>query len=390
MKILFLSFYFQPDLCAGSFRNTALIEALKEKMPKGSRVDVITTLPNRYSSFSADAPLHEEEEELTIHRIALPAHHSGMADQSRAFYTFALGVVKLVRGQEYDVVYASSSRLMTAVLGAYIARKKCALLYLDIRDIFVDTITDVIPKKLALPLKPALSLIEKWAFKQANKINLVSEGFDDYFKSRYPASKFSYFPNGIDQEFLNLDFKQANLSRPKVLNILYAGNIGEGQGLHLILPELALMLKGQATFTVIGDGGRKLALEKALNLKAVKNISLIKPMSRKELIDAYQDADVLFMHLNHYQAFLKVLPSKIFEYAATGKPIWAGVSGFAANFLTKQVDNAAVFNPCNAEQAIEMLETLEIKTHKREAFISQYKRSVIMKEMASDIISIKS
>jgi len=32
------------------------------------------------------------------------------------------------------------------------------------------------------------------------------------------------------------------------------------------------------------------------------------------------DADVLFLHLNAYKAFEKVLPSKIFEYAATGRP----------------------------------------------------------------------
>ena len=43
--------------------------------------------------------------------------------------------------------------------------------------------------------------------------------------------------------------------------------------------------------------------------------------------------DVLFLHLNDYSAFRKVIPSKIFEYAATGKPIVAGVSGYAAEFL---------------------------------------------------------
>ena len=30
MKILFLTFYFQPDLCAGSYRNTPLVENSKK------------------------------------------------------------------------------------------------------------------------------------------------------------------------------------------------------------------------------------------------------------------------------------------------------------------------------------------------------------------------
>ena len=34
---------------------------------------------------------------------------------------------------------------MTATLGAYIARRKNALLYLDIRDIFTDVVPDLFP-----------------------------------------------------------------------------------------------------------------------------------------------------------------------------------------------------------------------------------------------------
>ena len=55
----------------------------------------------------------------------------------------------------------------------------------------------------------------------------------------------------------------------------------------------------------------------------------------KELIKKYQEADILFLHLNNYKAFLKVLPSKIFEYSATHKPICAGVSGHSKEFLKK-------------------------------------------------------
>jgi hypothetical protein len=61
-----------------------------------------------------------------------------------------------VANRDYDLVLATSSRLMTAALGALIARRKRARLYLDIRDIFVDTIGDVSPGPLALPLRQLL------------------------------------------------------------------------------------------------------------------------------------------------------------------------------------------------------------------------------------------
>ena len=59
------------------------------------------------------------------------------------------------------------------------------------------------------------------------------------------------------------------------------------------------------------------------------NIRLLPPIERQQLIKEYQNADVLFLHLNDYPAFEKVLPSKIFEYAALGKPILAGVTAVA-------------------------------------------------------------
>lgn len=388
MRILFLSFYYYPDLSAGSFRNTALVAALKDQLPAGSHIDVITTLPSRYASFSVDAPQYEKVDGLTIQRIALPGHKSGMVDQSRAFMTFAREVMRLTRSNEYDLIYASSSRLMTAVLGALIARKKKLPLYLDIRDIFVDTIKDVLSRKLVWALKPLFSAVEKWAVKRAQKVNLVSGGFREYFASRYPGKGFSYFTNGIDQEFIAAQPEASDYVTSDLPEVVYAGNFGEGQGLHLIIPQLAKHFDGRLKFKLLGDGGRKPQLETALQAQNVTNVELLAPVSRIELIEVYQQADVLFLHLNDYDAFLKVLPSKIFEYAAVGKPIWAGVSGFAAEFLHEHVDNAAVFHPCNVQQAIEAFERLELKTQPRKAFVETFSRESIMQEMAADILKV--
>lgn len=85
MKILLLSFYFHPDLSAGSFRTSALVSALLGALPENSQLEVITTQPNRYSSFSLEAPLLEKHSRLIIHRIPIFQHNSGMLDQSRAF-----------------------------------------------------------------------------------------------------------------------------------------------------------------------------------------------------------------------------------------------------------------------------------------------------------------
>jgi glycosyltransferase involved in cell wall biosynthesis len=395
MRILLLSFYYQPDLCAGSFRATAMVQALLKQLPADAHLEIVTTAPNRYVSYSetvtAGAHAVEQHDQYTIHRIALPTHESGMLDQSKSFFVFAKEALKLTKQQQYQLVVATSSRLMTASLAAYIAAQKRAPLYLDIRDIFVDTIKDVLSAKSLMWLAPALSWVEKKTINTASKVNLVSEGFLPYFKKRYPSQRYSCFTNGIDQEFIDASessLAQTQHSPDTEVNILYAGNIGEGQGLSHIVPALAKALQDRARFTVIGDGGRYKQLKLALVQQQCTNVELVPPMSRARLIEAYLKADILFLHLNAFPAFEKVLPSKIFEYAVLGKPILAGVAGYPASFIQNEVDNAQVFEPCNVAEAVLAFERLDLQHHSRAEFLKKFNRSNIMNAMAEDILSL--
>lgn len=387
-RIVYLSFYFEPDLCAGSFRNSPLAKELASQVEGEAIVEVYTTLPNRYNSFSPEAPEYEERGNLKIHRIALPKHKSGMVDQIRSFTRYFLAVRKLNRNQNADLVFASSSRLFTAYLGSVLSRKLKAPLYLDIRDLFVDTISDVLKSKMAaLFLMPPLKWIEKKTFESANHINVISGGFKSYFKG-HPKPVYSNFSNGIDEEFIesNPSEVQSESGSGDVKTILYAGNIGEGQGLHRIIPETAKAVGKDFKFVVIGDGGMKPRLQKSIEEFGVANVELRDPIPRNELIEAYKSADYLFLHLNDYPAFRKVLPSKIFEMAALNKPILAGVSGYAAEFLQREVTDSYLFEPCNPSELIEILRNSDTeKVINREQFISNHKRSTINQKMAESI-----
>ena len=175
-----------------------------------------------------------------------------------------------------------------------------------------------------------------------------------------------------------------------MLNVVYAGNIGEGQGLHTIIPYLAQRFAGRLQFKLIGDGSRKQQLVSAIAAAGVKNVVVLPPVKRAELIHIYQGADILFLHLNDYEAFRKVLPSKVFEYGALGKPIWAGVAGYAEEFIKENLTNAAVFMPCDLNGAVESFEHLAMITQPRKDFVDKFARVEIMRKMAADIISVAS
>ncbi len=389
MKILFLSLYFPPDLSAGSFRAGPFIEALGARLSPEDQLDVITAQPTRYGSYKVEAPAQEQVNRARVQRIPLPAHQNGLKDQIKSYTTFARHALRLTKDTRYDLVIATSGRLMTAALGARIARRDGARLCLDIRDIFVDTIKDVLPPRVTWAAVPFFKQIERYTVSSAHLVNLVSEGFKPYFEPRYPATRFSYLTNGIDDDFLapELDFaKPKDPQQP--IRLLYAGNLGEGQGLHRILPQLAEALGPRIEVIVFGDGGTRSALEAEISARGLSNITLNAPIGRSELLEQYRAADVLFLHLNDHDAFRKVLPSKLFEYGATGKPILAGIAGYAHQFAQTEIPNIGLFQPCDLPGAVAAFDALALEQTDRTLFKEHFGRRAISDRMAAQFLSV--
>jgi hypothetical protein len=115
---------------------------------------------------------------------------------------------------------------------------------------------------------------------------------------------------------------------------------------------------------------------------------LYNPINRKELQDVYNKADYLFLHLNDYPAFRKVLPSKIFELATFKKPLIAGVAGYSAQFINNEVSDSFVFEPCNVLQLVNYLSNIDSTSLiDRYEFIEKFKRSKINEDMVKNILS---
>ena len=388
MRILFLSYYFEPDLCAGSFRNTALFKALLNQMSRDDSIHVITTKPNRYASYHVIGLSHEEGLNYVIDRIETPQHASGFVDQIKSYFVYFHNCKKITKGKKYDLVYASSSRLMTAFLGKRLSAKNNCPLYLDIRDIFVDGLKRTFKKNklIQIPLILVLTPIEKYTFRNATHINLVSEGFNYYF-SHYPKPNYSYFTNGIDDIFLEAAKEKSQHKVSKPYTIVYAGNIGSGQGLEQVIPEAAQQLGDDYKFLLIGDGTTKALLLKKMDELQVKNVEVLKPVSRTELIDYYKKADYFFFHLNGEQEHLSyVLPSKMFEYGAFDIPIIAGVREYPRHFIETNMTNILLFEPGCAHELVEQIKTYPYKTEKRTIFIEKFARKAIISKMANSIL----
>jgi len=393
LKIVFFTFYYPPDLCAGSFRAIALAQALSKRMKNDDELHIITTHPNRYENHRVKASDIEVHGNITIHRISVPSHKSGMFSQARTFVTYALASYKLCNKLNPDFLIGTTSRLMTGVLTGLSARKLGCKYFIDLRDIFSETISDIFSQKnklLGFISKKTFSLLERWLFNKAIGVNVVSEGFPEYFQNMgINTSNWSFFPNGVDKIFTNLPFMENKRSK-EITTVLYIGNIGTGQGLENILPATAKCMGNKYQFLVIGGGGASSKLINTIKNNNVDNIEILAPIKREKLIKYYEDADILFVHLNDIPAFQRVLPSKIFEYAALRKPIVAGLSGYSAKFILDNVPYATIFNSGDVDgcvEAIKKAKTLEIKDKNIDIFIEKFSLEKIMDKMTTHILS---
>jgi len=394
MKIVFFTFYYPPDLSAGSFRAIALAKALSSKMGSGDEIHVITTHPNRYASHRVDAEDLEVDGKITIHRIVVPDHQNGMLLQTLTFGFYAIESYRLCKDISPDFLIGTTGRLMTGVLTGITARRLSIRYFIDLRDIFSETISALFTRKnwiLGLVTKYFFSFLDCRLLSNASGVNVVSEGFPDYFQNKgVDTSEWSFFPNGVDQEFVDFQPDRDCISTD-IKIILYAGNIGSGQGLDTIVPSLAKQLEKRFRFVIVGDGGTSAQLMDSIQKERVNNVEMVLPVSRTELLDYYRKADILFLHLNNFLAFQRVLPSKIFEYAAIGKPIVAGLSGYSSKFIKEHLPYACVFESGDAEGAYKsILEASNITVPMRlvDQFIQNYSRESIMDKMAEHLLNV--
>lgn len=352
MKILYITYYFPPDYGAGSFRSQSLINTLKKKIKKTDELHIITTKPNRYHSIKRK--ISPGAKNLFIHEIELLNHKEKLFLKSLSgFIYFYKSIYEIIKIKP-NFIISSSARLVSGLI-AFISAKILKVNYiLDLRDLFSSFLKNYSSQKKILKVfVPLFSLIEKIIVKNSSSTNFVSPGFYNYFlKKNIIIKDYTTFTNGIDEIFVEKKINKIKKNKKKT--ILYAGNIGLGQGLEKIIPGLANINKN-IEFIIIGDGGMINKLKNENLYKGNKNVKILKPMNRKKLIKYYQKSDILFLHLNNFETFKYNLPSKIYEYSVFNKPVLAGIEGYSKKYCIKNFNNFFFFKSGNVAECNKVL-----------------------------------
>ena len=193
----------------------------------------------------------------------------------------------------------------------------------------VSAITGINNRLIITPLNRMVDYI----YDQSKLIHVSSESFAVSIANRnVPKEKIIYWPQ-FAEDFYEVKNKESNVVKTpdfKERTFVFAGNIGQGQGLE-ILPQVASKLSNKnkkAKFIIIGDGRAKKSLLDLINRLKVNDYFYFIDKQPPEKIPYFlAKFDVGLITLNSNPIFEKTIPAKVQSLMACGMPILASADG---------------------------------------------------------------
>lgn len=346
LKILFLSHYFPPEVNAPA---TRAFEHCKEWVASGHDVTVVTCAPNHpfgvvYDGYKNDYVKEEVEGIKVIRLKTYVTANKGFLKRTLAYISYMIAVILASKSfGKHDVVISTSPQFFNGLAGYFVSRLKDIPWLFEVRDLWPDSILAVGAIKNKLIIR-SLYKLELFCYRRANKIVVVTDSFKKYVLEKgIPESKIAVIKNGVDLKLfdsqkiessheLERDFQSM---RGKFI-VSYVGTHGMAHALSSVL-RAAKKLKAEKHihFLLVGDGAEKSNLLKMKDEFDLGNVTMLDQKPKSLMPYIWHKTDLSLVHLKKDDLFKTVIPSKIFESLAMGKPILLGVEGESAEMINQ-------------------------------------------------------
>ncbi len=396
-KILFLTDNFPPEMNAPATRT---YEHVREWVKKGYIVTVITCAPNFpngkvFPGYNNKFLSTDVKDGIRIIRVwsYITANH-GFLKRILDYISYAIMAFFVGLFIRTDIIIATSPQFFTAIAGRWLSLMKSKPWLMEVRDLWPESIAAVGAMNKSL-LYNYLEWIEVRLYKSAKKIIVVTDAFkvnligkkidpNKIFVHKNGVILDNFIPSNKDQDLLN---QHSILKEKKV--IAYIGTHGMAHGLSFVLDSLVILQKELPVvhFLFIGDGAEKQnLLRKADELKLI-NATFLPFVSKNDVFRYLSMIDVALVNLKKSDTFKSVIPSKIFEAAALGKPILLGLEGEAKGLV--ELYNAGLcFEPENSKDFVEKCKLIidDNLYHKYEIGCLEMSRSFDRKKISLEML----
>jgi len=341
MHVLLITQYFPPEIGAAATRWGDYVQIL---IKKGHRVTVLCEMPNYplgtyFPGYKRQWVKQEKvSPNLTIIRSFAWANNRNSAIKKLGHYLVFMfsGLLTAFRLKNYHVLIVSSPPLFVGVIGAIISKIKSIYFFLDIRDLWPESVMALgeVRSKWVFNMGKKL---ESFIYKSTNGYILTVPGFQKHFTNHYPEQlnkPMINLINGVSNTFFDLAKKYDRIPG-KRFAVLYSGNMGLAQGLESVIEAADILQKYPIDFKFVGSGVKQKALKTKADKLGLKNVVFLPVQKKEELIKLIKKASVCLVPLKNNPLFKNAIPSKMFEYMACGRPVIVSISGEVTEIIKK-------------------------------------------------------
>lgn len=333
MKVLIVSFYYEPELGAAPSRITNLAKGLKEA---GADVDILTCLPNYpkgeiFEGYRGRFSIKETVDNINVYRYWTYATVSknplkrvvAMTSYAMTMWAFAFKR-KLVKS--YDRVIVQSPPILVAVSAITIFKKLFGKkVVLNVSDLWPGSAVELgFVRKGSISFK-ALSCFERYIYKNAYSVMGQSQEIVEHVEAMFPGKRTFLYRNLQPVKCCSGSVKRKNAR----LRLVYAGLFGVAQGILQLLKSIDFVSLG-VEMHLYGGGNQTSEIEEYIK-DGNKNIWYHGYVSKQEMNEELKKYDLSIIPLA--AAIHGAVPSKIFDLLPAGIPILFSGNGEGARIV---------------------------------------------------------
>ena len=340
MKILFFCHYFPPEVNAPASRT---YEHAVRWVQAGHAVTVVTCAPNCPDGVVFEGYRNRVRSQseivdgIRVVRVGTwIAPNKGTVGRILNYLSYMVSAVwSALWLPRPDVVVSTSPQFFCGWAGVWYHWLKRVPFVLEIRDIWPESIAAVGAMQKGVATR-FLEWLERRMYLAADQIVTVGHGYREQIAAKVPVGdRISVVMNGVDADLFSPRPKdEAFLTKWSLEGLFvcsYVGTIGMAHGLEVVI-RAARILENRGrldiAFLIVGDGARRADLERHAAEECVEQrVIFTGRMSRDLMPTVLASSDACLVHLRKTELFETVVPSKIFETMAMGRPIIMGVRG---------------------------------------------------------------
>lgn len=361
MRIGLLSQWYDPEPGPAALPGV-LARGLAER---GHDVQVVTGFPNYPSGtvapgYRVSRRLDERLDGVAVRRVALYPNHGRSAIGRVANYA-SFGASASASGvgalRDLDAVWVNYSPI-TVAWPMWLARHALGIpCVVHVLDLWPDTLRAggfASDGSSFRAIEKALGVWCKAMYRSASSVAYISPGVGDILHRRgVPRDRLAYAPMWADETIFrpSQDDLRSDLQIPsEAIVLLYAGTLGEAQGLSTLIEACAAIEDPRFRCLIAGSGNAEGRLRQRADELDVRNVSFLGRLPQSQMTALMATGDINYVGLRPHALSPITMPSKTQAGLAAGRALLVAAEGdvatvvhrSGAGFVADPADSTAI------------------------------------------------